>query len=256
MHPGNDTFVTTGEDGHAYLWNVSTPQWVGRLDLPRPTLSAWDPSGRVFAVAMPNSSVIFLFDNRSFDRGPFNEIDVLRQTRAFAPKPSAGDSAGPPIPNCANTGWTKLEFSNDGKSILLGTRGACHYMLDAFDGHLRATLARDPRAHGLPSRLAPGDDPDPDPTPVQSEPALPPGSRFEGGGDVAFSPDGRFVVGGSRRGILVWDTLSYVPVDKRLEPSYVLEDSREAAVLSFNPRFNFIATADEDLVFWMPDMYQ
>jgi COMPASS component SWD2 len=236
MHPGADTFITTGEDDAVYLWNVSTPQWVGRLDIQKPTLSAWDPSGRVFAVAVPGSATVLLFDNRNFERGPFQEMDVLKHTRA--------DSG------CANAGWSKLEFSNDGKSVLLGTRGLNHYIFDAFDGHLRSTLSRNAETNGVSSRLAPGDG-------ATGDGKWEPGARkFYSGGDVAFTPDGRFVVGGARRSVLVWDTLSYVPVDKRLEPAHVLEDAREAAVLAFNPRFNFFATADEDLVFWMPDTYQ
>jgi COMPASS component SWD2 len=139
-------------------------------------------------------------------------------------------------------GWTKLEFSNDGKSILLGTRGGGHFLLDSFKGHLKAYLRK---PEGRTSRLAPGEEADPN---GGSNSA-----NVESSGDCCFSPDGRYVIGGTKQGVVVWDTLAPLGENKTLDPTHKLEDSRQAAVVEYNPRFNFLATADQELVFWLPD---
>jgi COMPASS component SWD2 len=53
--------------------------------------------------------------------------------------------------------------------------------------------------------------------------------------------------------VLVWDVQSVQGTNKTIEPTYTLDDKREAAVLAFNPRYNFFATADQALMFWLPD---
>jgi COMPASS component SWD2 len=64
--------------------------------------------------------------------------------------------------------FTKLEFSNDGKSILIGTTGGVHYILDAFAGAMKARLI-DHQASSINGLSS---------------------------GNVCFTPDGRYVVGG------------------------------------------------------------
>jgi COMPASS component SWD2 len=46
--------------------------------------------------------------------------------------------------------WCKIEFSNDGKYILVSTRGACLYILDSFDGSIRRRLTGHSNPMGLP----------------------------------------------------------------------------------------------------------
>jgi COMPASS component SWD2 len=65
--------------------------------------------------------------------------------------------------------FSRLEFSNDGKSILVGTNGGVHYILDAFAGGIKARL-------------------------IDHSPSNLPGLSS---GDVCFTPDGRYVVGGN-----------------------------------------------------------
>lgn len=215
------------------LWNTSTKQWVGQLFLNSPYLAAYDPSGNVFAVASPASGTVLLYDCKNFDRAPFSVFDVVEQCRGV-------DRAN------LLRGWTKLEFSNDGKSLLVGTKGAGHFLLDAFDGSLRAFLRK---PDGGSSRLAPGESP-------AANGAGGNGGVYESSGDCCFSPDGRFVLAGSRNGVLAWDVkgASTGAENKVADPTFVLEEKREAAVLAFNPRYNHFATADEDVVFWVPDM--
>lgn len=209
-------------DNTVRLWNIGTRQWTAKLALSGPTLSAWDPSGNVFAVALPVSGSILLYDFRTYTKGPFSTIDIL-------------GSLGPAEPDAAFRGFTVLQFSNDGKHILLGSRSGGHFLLDAFDGSLKAYL----RKPGLGTRRVAAGEME--------------GSLYEGSGECCFSPDGRYVVSGARKDLFVWDTLAVPSHNKVLEPTHVLEDKRESAIVAWNPRYNMIATADQELLFWLPD---
>jgi COMPASS component SWD2 len=231
MHPGADNFISCSEDNTVRLWNVASKQWVGQLFLNTPHLAAYDPSGNIFAVASPASGSILLYDCKNYDKAPFSTFDVVEAGRTvdhqFVVK-----------------GWTKLEFSNDGKSILVGTRGSGHFVLDAFDGSLKAYLRK---PEGGTRRLAAGE------SSLVNGAAAGSSASVESSGECCFAPDGRYVVSGAKKDVLVWDLLSPHGEDKVLDPSWVLEEKREAAVLAFNPRYNFFASADQEVIFWMPD---
>ncbi|KAK0646122.1 WD40-repeat-containing domain protein [Cercophora newfieldiana] len=222
LHPGSDNFISCSLDNTVRMWNMGTKQWSAKLLLNNPTLSAWDPSGSVFAIACPGSASVLLYDQRNFEKAPFSTFDVLK-------------ARGPAEPELSFRGYTALEFSNDGKHILLGSRGGGHFLLDAFDGNLKAYL----RKPGGGTKRSAAGEPEP--------------GALESSGDCCFSPDGRYVLSGSRKDLIVWDTLATPGSNKVLEPVYVLEEKREAAVVAYNPRYNMIATADQELMFWLPD---
>ena len=127
--------------------------------------------------------------------------------------------------------WTKLDFSNDGKSLLVATNtDSGHLLLDAFDGSLRAHCTRSQPPLNL--RAAPG-------TPGQL-----------GQGDVSFSADGRYLVGGSGgdRDLIVWDTQGQIEIEtKQLKPMCGLPCKGRAAVVEWNPKFNMCASADREV---------
>jgi len=147
-------------------------------------------------------------------------------------------------PNAIGKAWNKLSFSNDGKSLLLGTTNSGHFVLDAFEGHLKAYLKR---PLGGAKRLGAGDH-----NPAVLDPSS---SEYlqSSAGDCCFTPDGRYVISGTRgKNVLVWDILGATS-NKQLNPVHELEHERETAVLAFNPRYNFFATGDKDVVFWVPN---
>lgn len=211
------------------LWDTQTKHWQGQLLLKAPYLAAYDPSGMIFAVACPSSGTVLLYDHRNYDKAPFLTIDIVEQCRAIEPE-------------FLLKGWTKLEFSNDGKSLLVATKGKGHFLLDAFEGTLKAYLHK---PNGGTRRLAAGE--------AKTNGASVSPASLESSGDCCFAPDGRYVLSGSQKDVLVWDTLITPPSNKVLAPTWTLADKRESAVLAFNPRFNFFATADQELLFWLPD---
>lgn len=231
VHPGSDSFISCSQDNTVRIWDTQTKNWQGELILRNPCLAAYDPSGTVFAVACPSSGTILLYDVRNYDKAPFATVDVIDQCRGVDAQ-------------CLVKGWTKMEFSNDGKSLLLGTKGKNHFLFDAFDGTLKACLEK---PNGGTRRLAVDEGVAPSAESANSVKTL--GSS----GDCTFTPDGRFVLSGTNKDVLVWDTMAKPNDEKMLQPAHTLPDKREAAVLAFNPRYNFFATADQDLVFWVPD---
>ena len=144
--------------------------------------------------------------------------------------------------------WTKLEFANDGKSLLVGTNNTLgHLLLDAFSGDLKALLVRPPQYLPLNQSSLRAT-----PWPPSAAAAGSP----QGQGDVCFSADGRYIVGGSggERDAVVWD--SQGPVDeetKTLAPMCGLPWRGRVGVVEWNPRYNMVASADREVVFWVPE---
>lgn len=194
-----------------------------------PFLAAFDPSASVIAIASEAAQTILLYDFRQYDKEPFATFDLLtcsKEVRTYG----------------ACKGWNKLEFSNDGKSLLVGTTGGGHFLLDAFDGSLKAWLSR-PNKNIGPNRLAPGNEKSDDKP------------KAETSGDAMFTPDGRFVISGqSKENVLVWDTMS-TNKDLCLLPIHEFDRKSEAAVMAYNPRYNIFASADKELVLWLPDQH-
>ncbi|KAK6581460.1 hypothetical protein PZA11_006151 [Diplocarpon coronariae] len=231
LHPGQDNFISCSEDNTLRIWDAATKNHCGKLLLNGAYLSAWDPSGNVFAVASPTTCSILLYDFRNYDREPFSTFDMLPYSTE--------------MPKSVSKGWNRLEFSNDGKHILLGTAGQSHFLLDAFDGHLKAALRR---AQGSVRRLCGGDHNLEGLSPQSSE------YLYSTTGDCCFTPDGRYVISGSRgQNVLVWDTLASAS-ESFLTPIQELEYNGDSAVVAFNPRYNFFATADKEVIFWVPDL--
>ncbi|KAI9816753.1 MAG: member of Set1p complex, histone methyl transferase [Pycnora praestabilis] len=224
LSPASDTFLSCSLDNTVRLWDLRSPNASGQLLLGGPYFATYDPSATVLAIASPPTHSVLLYDLRNYDKPPFATFDLVKHEANYTPK-SIGRE------------WTKLEFSNDGKSLLIGTNGPGHFLLDAFDGHMKAFLTRKP---GPTGRTPPG-----------------PGPRtgVPGQGDMCFSPDGRYVIGGAgAQDMVVWDTtMTPAGPEKILKPITDLPFKGRAAVVGFNPRHNLIVSADKEVVFWLPD---
>ena len=309
LSPGSDEFISCSLDNTLRVWALNTPNAVGKLYMHTPYLTAFDPSATVFAVASPGTSSVMMYDIRNYDKAPFATFDVLEAETTQNPRLMAA-AARAGLSGPSNPGrWMSVEFSNDGKLLLIGTAsGTGHYVLDAFSGAVRAfcALKKAPSSssssstestapHDRSLRLAPGNLP------------LAAGSAVRGQGNVCFTPDARYVVGGAGdQNMLVWDTRQMpgrcdsppTPADAAqptsslaatnpkpgdggaregkdddntnnninsgsgeaspspttlLYPQHELESKNTAAVVAFNPRFNHAVSADQDVVFWVPD---
>ena len=239
MCPSGDEFVSCAEDGTARLWDLNSSNATGVMNLRGAHLAAYDPTASVVAFACAQSCQILLYDLRAFDKQPFSTFDVLPFEQRFNPRCVVADGGAGGVTKVEGQSWSRLEFSNDGKNLLLTTAGEGHYVIDSFDGNLVHYLKRP----GSSQRRAPGGE----------------GSRVSGTGDACFSVDAQFVVGGSGGddGMLVWDVAQGRNSGDVLKHMAKLPFNQGAQdrveIVGYNPRFNLLCTADRNFLMWTPD---
>lgn len=221
--PGTDSFVSCGHDDMVMIWDLNSRNAQGKLKLATPYLTAFDPSGSVVAIASQSTASILLYDFRNYDKAPFATFDLAQHEEKFTP-------------STRGRAWTRLEFSNDGKNLLVATDFHGHFILDAFEGNLKAFLVG---KIGSTGRAAP----------VSGS------GKPLGQGDVCFTPDGRYVIGGvgEQPNALVWDVSQTPDPSLFLKPAFTLPCQSRVSLVQSNPRYNMLATADKEVMFWLPD---
>jgi COMPASS component SWD2 len=223
LSPGSDAFISCSKDDTVALWDLNSRNAQGKLKLATPYLVAFDPSATVIAITSQSTSSVLLYDFRNYDKPPFATFDLAPHEERYTP-------------STRGRAWTRLEFSNDGKYLLVGTDYHGHFLLDAFEGTVKAFLVG---RNGSPGRAAP----------VSSS------GKPLGQGDACFTPDGRYVIGGSgdQPDVLVWDTHQNPDANSYLHPMTKLPHRGRSAVIECNPRYNMFATADREIIFWLPE---
>jgi COMPASS component SWD2 len=221
LSPANDQFLSCGNDDQVCLWDLNSRSPQGKLKLITPYLAAFDPAAQVMAIASQSTSSILLYDVRHFDKSPFATFDMDELEARWTP-------------TTKGRAWTKLEFSNDGKSLLVGTDYHGHFVLDSFGGTLKSFLVGKTNGTG---RAAP----------------ISTSGKPLGSGDSCFSQDGRFVIGGTGDApdLLLWDLQQ--ANESSQEPTAQLKSQGiKSAIVQVNPRYNMLATADTGVTLWRP----
>ncbi|KAF7846128.1 hypothetical protein BT93_L5200 [Corymbia citriodora subsp. variegata] len=224
LSPGNDTFISCAADDTVHLWDLNSRSPTGRLSLSTPYLAAFDPSASVMAIASQSTQSVLMYDVRNYDKAPFTIFDLKDLERKYCPKTQG-------------RAWTKLEFSNDGQYLLLGTDYHGSFLLNSSDEGdlLKAFLVG---KTGESGRAAP----------------LSGSGKPLGQGDVCFTQDGRYVLGGSgdSNELCVWNCSQ--AVGDKLEPmTKIASRSTRNPVVQVNPRYNMLATADTKVTMWLPE---
>jgi COMPASS component SWD2 len=108
--------------------------------------------------------------------------------------------------------------------MLLTTDGDAHYLLNALNGEVMRRL----QGHVAMSSAT--------------------------GEEVAFTPDGKYVVGGSDDGsVCVWDVQNGLPDGS---PIVSLEGhTKSVTAVGWNPQYAMMVTACSDVCLWQPDYF-
>ncbi len=222
MSPQNDTFLSGSVDESIRLWDLRAPQAQGQMHVRGHPVVAYDPTGKVFALAINERSTVLLYDLRQFFKGPFSEI-YLDDSKALSKV-----SMPPRVPII-----TSLTFSSDSKYLLVGTSGDAHYVIDTF-----------PPEEGVAARLVGHQG-------LEKASGSAMGMVAEAGisgQEVCWTPDGKWVMSGSADGsVKFW----YIDLDearrnefRELRPRHTQTGHEEASrVLAFNPRHAVSTTA-------------
>jgi len=230
VSPIDDGFMSGSMDKTVRLWDLRTPTCRGLLSLPAAPIIAYDSTGIVFAVAVNNYHRILLYDQANYDKAPFLVIELE--------DPSLLRVTYPPRPIYI----TSMSFSSNGKYLLIGCSGNAHYVLDAFHGSIIAKLeghiGLERKNMGAPQIIEP--------------------TKGISGEEVSWTPDSKYVLGGSLDGrVFIWD-LQNLPNRSeserksppiRVAPLIALEGHPgPSRCVKFNPRFAMMCTAGTELV--------
>ncbi|OLL23299.1 WD repeat-containing protein 82 [Neolecta irregularis DAH-3] len=187
----------------------------GLLNIPGPNLGAFDPSGIIFAVLSQSLNTLLLYDLRNFDKEPFSEFslsdDSFLQKFSFPAR----------MPE-----FQRLEFTNDGKHIFVGTTGKVHYSIHSFEGNIVSRM-------------------------IGHEPVE---TAELNAGNSCVTPDGRYALAASNdRQIMVWDLHRKTP-EVRESKSISTKSVGICDLVAFNHKSALmVTTSKEALTFWLPD---
>jgi COMPASS component SWD2 len=117
----------------------------------------------------------------------------------------------------------RLHLSTDGMHAVIQTEGTCHLLIDAVTGRVKRSLT----GHQPLGALSAGE-------------------------DVSFTPDGKYILGGSASGdIHVWDVEG-----ERYDgqSSFYLEAHKSPVLgVAFNPKYAVMASVASEMALWQPD---
>lgn len=122
MSPKDDHFLSVSSEG-VKLWTITQDTPIALIDLAGESsiCATFDAQGLVFAIGI-NSNSVRLYDAKKYATGPFSTFSIdMVSKKQFAH-------------------WESMEFSQDGKLILISTRGLYVYIIDAFKGELKCTV--------------------------------------------------------------------------------------------------------------------
>jgi COMPASS component SWD2 len=235
MSPVDDCFLSSSADRAVCLWSLASPAPVARLTLPEGAVNpkvAYTHDGLLFGVMVKNtatgSNCIRLFDARSYDKGPFQQLRPSSQRLERALKTSNPSLEPAVVQRCLASAWESFSFSPDDTRALVSTACGMLISLDAFS-----------------------DDGDPVVFFSDESRPRPPSGQGQGQGQRALgcccTPDSKHVLAGTEdKKVLVYDLATGRAVGE-------LPGEHVAPVTSVrcNPKYEVIATSGINTMLWL-----
>eukprot|EP00917_Polyrhabdina_sp_WS-2016_P025194 GHVP01054277.1.p2 GENE.GHVP01054277.1~~GHVP01054277.1.p2 ORF type:complete len:311 (+),score=52.16 GHVP01054277.1:1800-2732(+) len=113
ISPIDDTILTTSPYEGLKMWDIrSERSFAYILSKDKNPLICFDPEAQVFCVGF-ESRYLRMYDIRNYQNGPFLLLNIKSKNKST---------------------WKSIEFTNDGKYIIIVTEKGTIYKLDSFDG--------------------------------------------------------------------------------------------------------------------------
>jgi len=192
VSPSDDTFVSGAMDSSVRFWDLKSSTCIAVLKKQGHHVVAYDPTGVAFCCASPNN-LIKLFDLRGLSKGPFSTFKLAHEPVDFL----------------------DIQFSDDGKCLLITTDTNSCFLLDAYDGRLVQKYI------------------------IKNECQAKIGS--------GFTPDSQYVVIANESGkINVW------PVGKAEVMTTYEGHTSPIGCIQWNPKYKQFASACSNTALWLP----
>lgn len=229
VNPVTNTFITSSIDHTVKIWNLKSSTPIGNILTGSTATVAFDPHGIIFVVAVgpvqgSTEGTVSFYDAGSFERGPFLVTKIESSSEQT---------------------WTKAEFSNNGKLLIIGTDSSEHYVLEAILGKFVGKLCVTENTQNGWLKF-----------------------KYHSTGLVCLSPCGKFALCGSPKGsVFIFDLAKLKTPEKSMEetpqllkrlasgklrlfPSSEVSGHGASKVIAFNPKLLNLATADDSVVLW------
>lgn len=217
MSPVDDIFLSGSWNESIRVWDIRQGSCVGAVTIRGRPCVTMDPDGLVFAVGL--TPTIRLYDVKSYEKGPFATYTVIEKRNVHSSSSySTMDGTTTHTEDMSSYDWCDIQFSHDGRYLLISTFGEKLYLIDAFDGSLVRSFSGYSNSSRLPLK-------------------------------ATWSPDVQFILCSSEEGdIHIWETETGHLI------TILKSHSKESHLIQFNPRYMMMATACSNLEFWIPTM--
>ena len=180
--PLDDSFLTSAcrnsdGDGTVKLWDVKSPACCAKIvnyknvdggssssssSLPSSPIACFDGTGLVYGVAMQSGDGschnVHLYDARKYSVGPFAEFKLMRSSVRESLSSKNGFSSESAEMMSLTATWNNMQFSADGKDILISCDHGIALTMDGYTGLLKHVYVREDvlpsEAENIPAAVA------------------------------------------------------------------------------------------------------